>query len=361
MWNNTAVSQLLQIKYPIIQGAFGGSFSSVELVAAVSNAGGMGSFGLNARSPEEILEIAAAIRQSTQAPYALNLWVPLANDPVKDFDELAFDAWKRRFGPYFEKMNLPLPEKPTELGHRFEEQMAAVLKARPPVVSFIFGIPSKEVMVALQQQGIVTIASATTLEEALLLEESPIDLIIVTGQNAGGHRPSFLQSPEDSLMDTRTLVEKVLRVVRKPVIAAGGISDGIKAAEYLKSGASAVQIGTAFLATNESGASSQHKAKLRSEQSYQTDLTRVFTGRLARSITSEFIQEYNLSEDKLHAPYPLQSKLMNSLWNVPNKEVADAHMPLWAGVPSAILRHARAEDLFASLVQEIEQDMGKGS
>ncbi len=358
MWNNTAVSELLKIKYPIIQGAFGGSFSSVELVAAVSNAGGLGSFGLNARSPQEILKIDAAIRQSTNATYALNLWVPLANDPVKDFDELAFEAWKQRFAPYFEKLALPIPDWPGLPEHHFDEQLEAVLEARPPVVSFIFGIPSAAVFTDLKQRGIVTIASATTAEEAQLLAESPVDLIIATGQNAGGHRPSFLKSPEASLMDTQPLVEQVLKVVEKPVIAAGGISSGTRAAEYFQLGASGVQIGTAFLATNESGASDLHKTKLRSQDSYQTDLTRVFTGRLARSITSEFIQDFNRSQDPVYAPYPLQSKLLNGLWNVPDKEAAETHMPLWAGVPSDILHHTLAEDLFLSLVQEINEALG---
>lgn len=358
MWNNTAVSKLLKIKYPIIQGAFGGSFSSVRLVAEVSNAGGMGSFGLNARSPKEILEIDASIRQSTKATYALNLWVPLANDPVKDFDKQSFEEWKERFSPYFEKRNLPLPEMPALPGHQFEEQVEVVLKVKPPVASFIFGIPSVEVFKELQHRGIVTVASATTPEEAQLLDDSPVDLIIATGQNAGGHRPSFLKSPEDSLMDTQTLVEQVLQVVNKPVIAAGGISDGKKAAEYFKLGASAVQIGTAFLATEESGASPQHKTKLRSEQSYETDLTRVFTGRLARSITSEFIREYNQKKDQNYAPYPLQSKLMSSLWSAGDQEQSASYMPLWAGVPSAVLKHARAEELFTSFVNEINADLG---
>lgn len=359
MWNNTAVSESLRIKYPIIQGAFGGSFSSVELVAAVSNAGGMGSFGLNARSPQEILRINTAIRKSTDASYALNLWVPLANDPVKDFDELAYEAWKQRFAPYFNKLGRNIPEMPEIHGYQFEEQLEAVLEARPPVASFIFGIPSEEVFRELKKRGIVTIASATTVEEAQLLDDSPTDLIIATGQNAGGHRPSFIRSPEDSLMDTHTLVEQVLKVVKKPVIAAGGISNGIRAAQYFQLGALGVQIGTAFLATDESGASALHKTKLRSEHSYQTDLTRVFTGRLARSITSDFIQEFNESTDPIYAPYPLQSKLMNGLWNVPDKEQADSHRPLWAGVPSAILKHTHAEDLFVSLVNEINKELGK--
>ncbi len=357
MWNNTAVSKSLRIKYPIIQGAFGGRFSSVQLVAAVSNAGGMGSFGLNARSPEEILKIDADIRQSTNGTYALNLWVPLANDPLNDFDELAFEAWKQRFAPYFEKMKLPLPQRPKLDGPNFEEQLEAVIQVRPPVVSFIFGIPSKEVLQELRKFGIVTMASATTPEEARMLQDSLVDLIIATGQNAGGHRPSFLNSPEDSLMDTQTLVEKVLNEVTKPVIVAGGISDGRKAAEYFRMGVSGVQVGTAFLATDESGASKYHKSQLRSEESYQTDLTRVFTGRLARSITSDFIREFNQSGNGGYAPYPLQSKLMNALWNVHEKEIAEAHTPLWAGIPSGILHHTQAEKLFISLVHEVEKEI----
>ncbi|WP_109830622.1 NAD(P)H-dependent flavin oxidoreductase [Reichenbachiella versicolor] len=352
MWNKTKATQLLNIKYPIIQGPFGGSFSSVKLLSTVSNLGGLGSFGLNSFSHEQILEIGSAIKKATSKPYNLNLWVPLKSDPVHRFKEQDYNAWKDTYDPIFREVDLSIPAAMPKNELNFEDQLEAVLKLRPPVVSFIFGIPPLEAIKELKKNGTTIIAAATTIEEALLLNDTEVDIMIATGKEAGGHRPSFLNAAENSLQSTEDLLKLILAKLDKPIIAAGGISNGEIAWKYLEMGAGAVQLGTAFLATHESGATLEHKELLLSKNSYSTELSKIFTGRLARTITNSF--SIDSLEKLIHAPYPLQSKLLSPLMKKYKENGWGEKLAFWAGEPSAILTKRSTESLFESLIQEIE-------
>jgi nitronate monooxygenase len=355
MWNKTRATELLRIKYPIIQGPFGGKFSSVKLVSSVSNLGGMGSFGLNSFSPEEILKIDKDIKRSTDKAYMLNLWVPLKNDPITDFEKKDFDALKKAFKPYFEELKVPLPEIPNPKTQIFELQVEAVLKATPPVASFIFGVPPKEVILELKKRGITCMATATTLDEANMIEETGMDLVIASGSEAGGHRASFMKSADESLTCTRLLIHQVVDNVSIPVIAAGGISNGKDIADVLKLGAAAAQIGTAFLATNESNASDFHKSKLLSGESIKTNLTKVYTGRLARVISTGFSKDYN--SNKITAPYPIQSAFLSPLRKAAVEQNKLDLVAFYSGQPSTNLKYKSAQELFASLKKEASKNI----
>lgn len=356
MWNKTFATELLNVKYPIIQGPFGGRFSSVKLLSTVSNLGGLGSFGLNSFAAEEILEVGQEIKEATSKPYNLNLWVPLKNDPVQYFHEQDYENWKKVYATYFQESSLPLPTTmPKVNASNFDQQIEAVLKLAPPVLSFIFGIPPLEVIKEFKQRGTTIIAAATTLDEALLINETEIDLIIASGKEAGGHRPSFLKTTEESLNTTKDLVKSMLGKVKKPIIAAGGISNGQNAWEYLKLGASAVQLGTAFLATDESGATPEHKARLLSKDSFNTQLTKAFTGRLARAISNTFSDDNNSIEKLIYAPYPIQSELLSPLMKKYKENGLVDKVGLWAGEPSAVLKEQAAHNLFSNLIHSIEQ------
>lgn len=352
MWNKTQATELLKIKYPIIQGPFGGTFSSAKLVSTVSNLGGMGSFGLNSYSPEEILEIDKEIKQLTNKTYALNLWVPLKNDPTDNYEKDDFEELKKIFKPYFDKMQIPLPEMPNPKTQGFEIQIEAILKTKPPVASFIFGIPPKEIISELKKRAITSIATATSLEEAALIEEAGIDFVVASGSEAGGHRASFIKSAEESLTSTHLLVHQVVDNVNIPVIAAGGISNGRNIANVLKLGASAAQIGTAFLATNESNASTIHKSKLLSNEPIKTDLTKVYTGRLARAISNNLSRDFETANNERIAPYPIQSAFLKSLRKVSVEQDKLDYAAFWSGQPSSILKYKSANKLFNSLVSE---------
>ncbi|MBL4670489.1 MAG: nitronate monooxygenase [Flavobacteriales bacterium] len=352
MWNKTQATELLKIKYPIIQGPFGGTFSSVKLVSIVSNLGGMGSFGLNSYSPVEILEIDKEIKQLTNKTYALNLWVPLKNDPADNYEKKDFEELKKLFKPYFDKMKIPLPEIPNPKTQDFEMQIESILKTKPPVASFIFGIPPKEIISELKRRGITSMATATTLEEAVMIEEAGIDFVVASGSEAGGHRASFIKLAEESLTSTHLLIHQVVDNVNIPVIAAGGISNGRDIADILKLGASAAQIGTAFLATNESNASTIHKSKLLSNEPIKTDLTKVYTGRLARAISNNLSKDFEKKNNERIAPYPIQSAFLKPLRKISIEQNKLDYVAFWSGQPSSILKYKSANQLFNSLVYE---------
>lgn len=352
MWNKTKATERLKISYPIIQGPFGGKFSSAKLLAIVSNAGGMGSFGMHAYAPEEILQIDKEIKALTKKAYALNLWVPLQNDPLADYTESKFAELQNRFKSYFDELNVALPQKPDATVQNFESQIESILKAGPPVVSFIFGVPSSQIIREFKKRNIVTLATATTLEEAQFLEEREIDLIVASGLEAGGHRGSFLKTAEESLTNTRLLVHQIVDNVKIPVIAAGGISNGKDIADVLKMGASAAQLGTAFLATDESNATPEHKAKLLSDIPFEADLSRVFTGRLARAISNRLSQEFKNAERASFAPFPIQSNFLSGLRTAAIEQGRYDLVTFWSGQIAGFLKHKNAAELFNALFNE---------
>ena len=350
MWNKTRAAELLKIKYPIIQGPFGGNFSSAKLVSTVSNLGGMGSFGLNSYTPEDILRIDKEIKNLTKKSYVLNLWVPLKDDPADTYDKNDFEALRQIFNPYFEEMQIPLPEIPNSKKQDFELQVESVLKAKPPVASFIYGIPPGEIILEFKKRGVITMATATSLEEANMIEEAGIELVITSGSEAGGHRASFLKPAEESLTSTRLLVHQIVNKISIPMIAAGGISNGKDISDILKLGASAVQMGTVFLATDESNASDLHKSKLLSTQPIKTDLTKVYTGRLARVISNNLSENFKTSTNKYIAPYPIQSNFLSSFRSACLEQEKLDYLAFWSGQPSTILKHNSTEKLFDSLI-----------
>ncbi|SES04950.1 NAD(P)H-dependent flavin oxidoreductase [Pedobacter rhizosphaerae] len=259
MWYQTKASELLDIDYPILQGPFGGNLSSVDLVATVSNAGGLGGYGAYTLSPQEIVEVDKQIRAATDKPYNINLWVSDTDAINGTVSDEQFKKAQDLFKPYFDELGITLPAKPAPFQTRFENQVEVILDRKPPVFSFMFGAPSDDILEQCRRLGIKTIGAATTLDEALVLESVGVDLIIASGFEAGGHRPSFLTSAEASTTGTFVLLQLIKEKVKTPVIAAGGIANGRGVAAALTLGADAVQLGTAFLATDESNATKIHK------------------------------------------------------------------------------------------------------
>ncbi|HMG90568.1 MAG TPA: nitronate monooxygenase [Chryseolinea sp.] len=354
MWYNTKFAELVGIKYPIVQGPFGGGMSSVELTSAVSNFGGLGSFGGQPYSAEEIISTCHELRKRTHSPFNINLWVNDRDKRLADFDESDYRRLVELFKPYFEELGLPLPERPKDLGPGFAEQVPAIFEAKPAVFSFVYGIPSPDVLEKCKSLGIKTLGTATTVDEAIALERAGVDAIVASGFEAGGHRVSFLRSAEDSLTGTFSLIPQVADNVKIPFIAAGGVADsrGIKAALAL--GADGVQIGTAFLATNQSNASQDHKDKLFSPMAKYTTLTKVFTGRLARGLRNRLTEELKNYED-LMAPYPLQGKFMGLLKAYPATTNSNSELKsFWAGQSASLVRHKDANVLLEKLVSELD-------
>jgi nitronate monooxygenase len=358
MWKHTDVARRLALAAPIIQGPFGSGLSSVQLVVAVCEAGLLGSFGVHHLDGTGIRDVARSIRARTRRAFALNLWIPLHDSDDPQLSDEEFARASETLRPYFDELGVPLPSRPARFGPRYDEQIEAVLDARPAVFSFVFGIPSREVMAECVSRNIVTLGAATTPAEAQLLEAAGVDMIVASGFEAGGHRASFLRPPQECLTGTMSLIPQVVDAVRVPVIATGGIADGRGVAAALMLGAQGVQIGTAFLACDESGTSSLHREKLRQVQPTQTALTRAFSGRLARGIRNRLMDELAACE-KSFAPYPVQGWITGHLRKAAVEADRSDLLALWSGQSAPLVRFRKAPELAAALIDETSAHLAR--
>ncbi|HTB24129.1 MAG TPA: nitronate monooxygenase [Puia sp.] len=351
MWYNTKPAELLAIDYPILQGPFGGSFSSVELVAVVSNMGGLGGYGAYTLSPQEIIAVNIKIKAATSKPYNINLWVSDTDAPGGMISDEQYEMAAKIFRPYFDELGIGLPEKPVPFKSKFENQVQVILDIRPKLFSFVFGIPSADILEQCHKTGILTAGAATTLDEALALESAGVDMIIASGFEAGGHRPSFLAPAESSATGTFVLLQLIKEKIKTPVIAAGGIANGKAVAAALALGADAVQIGTAFLATDESNAPAIHKRMLFSEAAKYTSLSRAFTGRLGRGISSRIAKDLMHKEDSF-LPFPLQSQFISRMRKAAIEQEKWDMILFWCGQIAPALKHSKAAELMRSVIEE---------
>ncbi len=351
MWYNTKGTALLGIDYPIMQGPFGGNLSTVALTAAVSNAGGLGGYGAYTMSPQEIFEADKQLKAATNKPYNINLWVSDHDIPQSGLSDDQYDKTAALFKPYFDEVGIPLPEKPAPFQSRFENQLEVILDIKPKVFSFMFGALSADVLEQCKRSGIVTVGAATTLDEAIFLESTGVDMIIASGFEAGGHRPSFLASAESSLTGTFVLLQLIREKVKTPIIAAGGIANGKGVAAALALGASAAQIGTAFLACDESNALPIHREMLFSDAAKYTTLSRAYTGRLGRGLTSRVAKEIS-GKEKDVLPFPLQTSLISPLRKAALDQQKWDMILFWGGQIAPILKHTKAKELMQSLIEE---------
>lgn len=360
MWTSTRFTALIGCRYPIVQGPMGGGHSTPELVAAVSNAGGLGCLGAYHMEPAEIVAAGEAIRRLTSGPFALNLWIARHDDAGAAGSPEGVRRALGLLAPYRQELGLPpLEELPPADTRRFDDQIEAVLAVRPRVLSFIFGVLPAAAMAAVKRRGILTIGTATSVDEAEALEASGVDLVCVSGFEAGGHRGSFLAPPEQSFMGTLALVPQAADAVKVPVIAAGGIADGRGIAAVLALGAAAAQLGTAFLLSRESGAGPLHRAALADRRrARRTVLTRAFSGRLARVIANRFADEMAPHAADL-LPYPLQGPAMRDLRQASSRAGRDDLLALYGGQAASLASPRPAADLVAGLVAEVNEVLGR--
>jgi nitronate monooxygenase len=352
-WTENRLTSRLGLQYPIIQGPLGG-LSSQRLTSAVSNYGGLGSFGAHGLKPETIRKVIREIKGLTSKPFAMNLWVSMEDEGARTSTEEAFRSSLSSLAKHIESLGGTIPSYHPHEPIRFEDQVQVLLDEGVSAFSFIYGIPSKQILDEFRRQGVVLIGTATTVDEAIALEQAGVDVIAASGFESGGHRGSFLQRSEDSLTGTIALVPQVVDAVRLPVVAAGGIGDarGVVAAFAL--GAEGVQMGTAFLACEESGANTLHRKALLGGQAKQTALTRGFTGRLARGIKNRLLDELNQKDTEI-LPYPLQRALVRHLSIPAEKAARPEFLPLWAGQSASLSRFADVHALLDALVSEVSQ------
>ncbi len=349
-WSDTRFARILELKYPIIQGPFGGGLSRVSLASAVSNAGGLGSFGAHHLEGKEITDLAASLRESTAQPFALNLWVPLEGQKT-ELSRETYDRASALLEPWFERFGIERPAYEAYEAPSYELQVEALLEAEPRVFSFVFGVPDRKILAEARRRGIFTIGAATHLDEGIVLEEAGVDAVVASGYEAGGHRPSFLGHARDSVA-TGPLTAMLSSRLRIPVIAAGGIVDGRGVVSAIALGAEAVQLGTAFLATDESGATYAHREMLRADRGHYTALTRAFSGRWARGIRNEALEGLNDYEPEI-ADYPEQQWMYSDIKKASAQQNDAEGLSLWAGQGAPLLSDERhAAGVVASLVHD---------
>ncbi|MEY4362680.1 MAG: hypothetical protein RLZZ24_32 [Pseudomonadota bacterium] len=312
------------------------------LAAAVCEAGGVGSLPAAMLTLEALDAELTALRGQTQQPFNVNFFAHAT--PASDAAQLT--RWHDALTPYYREWGLDAGQMPTGAGRTpFQAEAAAVLERhRPAVVSFHFGLPAPELVARVKRMGAQVWSSATTVEEARWLAQHGVDAVIAQGLEAGGHRGLFLSDDLTSQMGTLALVPQIVAAVNLPVIAAGGIGDaaGVRAAKAL--GASAVQMGTAFLCTPEALTSPLHRAALRSAAAQHTALTNVFTGRPARGIVNRVMRELGPISNAAPA-FPLATAAIAPLRAAAEAQGSSDFTPLWSGQHTAAIREDRASVL----------------
>lgn len=351
MSNATDLRSLLGIEHPIIQAPMADS-TTPELVAAVSNSGGLGSLGAANMTPGQISDAIARIRELTDRPFNVNLFAGGREERNVDPQTML-----EVLGPWHAELVIPVPEIPAAMDDPFPDQLEAVIQAAPPVFSFTFGMPGPEAFTRLKELGIVIIGTATTVAEARMLVDAGADAVVAQGAEAGGHRGTFSASIEDAMIGTMALVPQVVDAVTVPVIASGGIMDGRGIVAAMALGASAVQMGTAFLACEEASVPSAYRAALRQTTGEHTRITRAFSGRHARDIANEFIDAWKNREDDI-LPFPLQNAATRPLRNAASAANDPRFLSMWAGQGAALARTPHpAADMMRQLLQEMDESL----
>lgn len=347
-WPDRRILDLFRIDVPIVQAPMAGA-TSPEMVIAVSDAGGLGSLPCALLDRAAVESTLTKIRGATTRSFNVNFFCH--TPPTRDGAESL--AWRSRLAPYYVESGLD-PETPLPLSGRaaFDEGYCELVERfRPDVVSFHFGLPPDALLQRVKATGAKVISSATTVEEARWLEQRGCDAIIAMGLEAGGHRGNFLSHDVSRQVGAFALVPLVVDAVKVPVIAAGGIGDGRGMVAALALGASAVQIGTAYLFCPEAAISSAHRRALRTTPDDGTAVTNVYTGRPARGVVNRLIREVG-PMSPLAPRFPLASDAVAPLRNTPSGPTDFA--PMWSGQAARLGRDLPAAELTRTLATEAQ-------
>ena len=343
----TSLCRQLGIEMPIIQAPMAGGVTTPELVAAVSQAGALGAFGFAYTQPETMHHQSERVRAQTDAPFCANLFVSKNTGPI---DDAAQSPALKAVARYFEEVGL---EAPRPVRPPFAPDQAAQLDAietiRPAVFTFHLGDLPAARIATLKSRGIRVGGSATCIAEARHLESLGVDFIVAQGAEGGGHRGTYLRDPYEAMTGTLALVRMIVRNVRVPVVAAGGIMDGAGIAAALALGAQAAQLGTAFIPCTESGASPQHKAAIVEAQEDDTLITEKFSGKPARGIANRYMREM---QGAPQLAFPAQNALTGPLRAAAAKAGKADFLSMWSGQAAPLSRSLSAAELVETLRRE---------
>jgi len=338
------LTRQLGIRHPVVLAPLGGESAGAALVAAVSNAGGLGILGAAYMTPARIGEVLAEIRTLTDKPFGVNLFCPQGwkRDAAREA------AFVEQLARYHAELGMAAPQVPAQFEEDFDAQFEVVLKDAPAVFSFTFGDLGRERIAALQSRGTKAWGTATQVREAQRLAELGVDGIVAQGAEAGAHRGTFMGSRDEGLVGTIALVPQVVDAVKVPVIAAGGIADarGVAAARAL--GASAAAAGTVFLLADECPISSAYREALQKGQDHETVMTRAFSGRWARGLENRFMRELAGAE---LPDFPIPNALTRPLRQAAGKAGRAEFVSLWAGQALTLARRESAAAIVERLAQ----------
>lgn len=350
-WPDRKLLDLFGITVPIVQAPMA-NFSTTEMAIAAAGAGALGSVPCASLSPEQIRAAIAAFRKAAPRPVNVNFFCHAM--PPADAGREA--AWRARLAPYYLEMGLDPQTAIASVARLPFDEAGCVLveELRPEIVSFHFGLPEEGLRRRVKATGAKMIASATTVAEARWLEERGCDAVIAMGVEAGGHRGNFLSHDMSRQVGTFALVPQIADAVRVPVIAAGGIADGRGMAAAFLLGASAVQIGTAFLHGPESRITPMHRAALAGPDAAQTQFTTLFSGRPARGIPNRLMRDLG-AMNPVAPPFPHAGTALAPLRAAAEAQGDPAFSNMWAGQASLLARPMPAGERIAALVANAER------
>lgn len=350
------LTQKLKIQYPIIQAPMAGGVTTSKLVAAVSDSGGLGFIGAGYMTPSQLREQIREIKAMTKNHFGVNLFVPQsfhASEGDIVFAQQILDPFYQKLKiSQSKQVDLPSHDKQIET---FINQIKVIIEENVPICSFTFGIPSKEVVAELKRHSVLLIGTATTVSEAQEVEESGMDAVVLQGSEAGGHRGNFSESSlEKSMVGLMSLIPQAADHVNIPLIAAGGIMDGRGLMASLFLGASAVQMGTAFLTCMESGAHAIHKEKVLRSKENEVVVTRSFSGKWARGVENQFIKDMR-GEEKILPEFPIQNTLTQGIRKAAGQQNQFEYMSLWSGQSPRLAKDQTVDSLIKTILSQAEK------
>jgi nitronate monooxygenase len=348
-WKNI-VTDTLEVEYPIIQAPMLG-VSTPEMAAAISNQGGLGSLPVGGLSPETTQQLIRKTKSLTNKPFAVNLFaheIPTyTEDDIAPMRQLLLQLANKR------GYKLSAADLSNFRFYTYHGQVDILVQEEVPVVSFTFGCLDQKSIELLKGKGATLMGTATCVEEALFLQEQNIDMIAVQGIEAGGHRGTFINNIPLPQVGLFSLLPQITSVVRTPCIAAGGINSAQTIKVAFELGAVAVQIGSAFIGTEESEAIASYKKRLEKAKDTDTALTRAFSGRWARGIRNEMMSEIEQAGISI-PPYPLQNSLTTKLRKLAQQNNDSEYTNLWAGQSAGTTEKKQAKEVFMSLIKQYE-------
>ncbi|MFK8068965.1 MAG: NAD(P)H-dependent flavin oxidoreductase [Gammaproteobacteria bacterium] len=341
---------ILGIEYPILQAPMIGGFSDPDMVSTVSNSGGLGCYAGGNLPTKDLTEQCELIKKKTNNNFAVNFFV---SNPHVAKSYRPKVSVSETLQPYYDELEIKeeiQKEYNLPVSSTLSERIDVILDLDIPIVSFTFGLPSNEIISKLQKKNVITLGTATTIFEAKAIQKAGLDAVILQGIEAGGHRGSFPETRVDDSQGLMSLIAQTKHSLSIPIIATGGIMNGSMISACLKCGASAAQLGTAFLFTEEAGLDHDYLEAL-GDKHKQTCLTKSFTGKYARVLKNRFTEQM---ESKETASFPYQNILTMPIRSKAIEVGEKDLLPYWAGQTAAIGRAGTAEWLMKTLIEELQ-------